>query len=43
MVSGQSTQIELGGRRLTFETGRVAKQAEKVSKALLPYADRELS
>jgi polyribonucleotide nucleotidyltransferase len=28
MVSGQSTQIELGGRRLTFETGRVAKQAD---------------
>jgi polyribonucleotide nucleotidyltransferase len=28
MVSGQSTQIEVGGRRLTFETGRVAKQAD---------------
>jgi len=28
MALGQSTQIEIGGRRLTFETGRVAKQAD---------------
>jgi polyribonucleotide nucleotidyltransferase len=28
MEPGQSTQIEIGGRRLTLETGRVAKQAD---------------
>ena len=28
MASGHSTQIETGGRMLTLETGRIAKQAD---------------
>src|SRR5213593_49444 len=37
MGSGQSTQIEIGGRRLTLETGRVAKQAD--GSVLVRYGD----
>jgi polyribonucleotide nucleotidyltransferase len=37
MATGHSTQIEIGGRRLTFETGRVAKQADGA--VLIRYGD----
>jgi polyribonucleotide nucleotidyltransferase len=37
MGSGQSTQIEIGGRRLTLETGRVAKQAD--GSVIVRYGD----
>ncbi|MGH7265528.1 MAG: polyribonucleotide nucleotidyltransferase [Candidatus Rokuibacteriota bacterium] len=37
MASGHSTQIEIGGRTLTLETGRVAKQADGA--VLVRYGD----
>jgi polyribonucleotide nucleotidyltransferase len=37
MVTGHTTQIELGGRLLTLETGRVAKQADGA--VLVRYGD----
>ncbi len=37
MVLGQTTEIEIGGRLLTFETGRVAKQADGA--VLVRYGD----
>src|SRR5574341_564557 len=37
MSTGHSTQIEIGGRTLTLETGRVAKQADGA--VLVRYAD----
>jgi polyribonucleotide nucleotidyltransferase len=37
MAAGHSTQVEIGGRRLTLETGRVAKQAD--GSVLVRYGD----
>ena len=37
MAAAHSTQIEIGGRRLTLETGRVAKQAD--GSVLVRYGD----
>jgi polyribonucleotide nucleotidyltransferase len=37
MAAGHSTQVEIGGRRLTLETGRVAKQADGA--VLVRYGD----
>jgi len=37
MATGQTTQIEIGGRPLTLETGRVAKQAD--GSVLVRYGD----
>ena len=37
MASAHSTQVEIGGRRLTLETGRVAKQAD--GSVLIRYGD----
>ena len=37
MAAAHSTQVEIGGRRLTLETGRVAKQADGA--VLVRYGD----
>jgi polyribonucleotide nucleotidyltransferase len=37
MAAGHSTQVEIGGRRLTLETGRVAKQAD--GSVMVRYGD----